>query len=148
MSARGPEPIPDPQPIRHLLLYGTLCAGEPAHERFGLRAALTLVGRRSVPGTLYDLGAYPGLVLGAGTVDAELYRIGDPGIVARLDRYEGYDARAARASLFARRAVRVPRHTGATAGTLGAWVYAYNGPVAGAPAIRATTWREHRRGRG
>ncbi len=131
--------------IRHVLLYGTLCAGEPAHARFRLGESLTLAGRRVVPGTLYDLGPYPGLVLDGGSGHAELYRIDDASALARLDRYEGYDPRNPAASLFVRTRLHVARHAHSSAGRLAAWVYVYNGSVAGCPAIQGS-WAAHRRG--
>lgn len=138
----------DARKIHHMLLYGTLCAGEPAHERLGLHEALTFQGRRRVPGTLYDLGPYPGLVLGSGTAPAELYRIDDPAIIAHVDSYEGHDPGDPSASLFVRTVLAVPRHAHSAAASLDAWVYVFNGSVAGRPVIRQRAWPEHRRRRG
>lgn len=146
---RGPDSTPaaEARRVGHVLVYGTLCASEPAHARLNLRASLTYRGRRRVPGTLYDLGPYPGLVLDGGEARAELYRIDDAQVLARLDRYEGYDPVDEAESLFVRTRVRVPRHAQSTNAWLEAWIYVFNGSVAGRPVITARSWPEHRRRR-
>ena len=72
---------------RHVFVYGTLRAGgsndiarfQPPPER---------VGHAAIAGTLYDLGAYPGAVLGGvGRVHGEIYRI-TPEVEEALDRLE------------------------------------------------------------
>ena len=61
--------------VRHVFVYGTLRQGE-ARDINRLLPAPRPVGRASVPGLLYHLGAYPGLVLGApGRVQGEVYEI-------------------------------------------------------------------------
>jgi gamma-glutamylcyclotransferase (GGCT)/AIG2-like uncharacterized protein YtfP len=80
-----------------LFVYGTLMA--TAGDRMG-RVERTRLARESCPlgpattaGLLYDLGSYPGLVVGAGcagTVAGELVRLADPVRSLRwLDAYEG-----------------------------------------------------------
>ena len=73
---------------RHVFVYGSLRAGgsndiarfSPPPER---------VGDADIAGTLYDLGAYPGAVLGGeGRVHGEIYRI-DAELEPQLDRLEG-----------------------------------------------------------
>jgi hypothetical protein len=53
------------------------------------------VGRGKIPGTLYDVGRYPGAVKRSGTrafVWGDLYRLRDPDRALKiLDRYEGLD---------------------------------------------------------
>lgn len=74
-------------PARHVFVYGTLRAGgsnditryRPAPQRFGDAA---------VCGTLYDLGAYPGLLLeGSQHVVGEVYRV-DSTVERELDVLE------------------------------------------------------------
>ena len=61
--------------IRHVFVYGTLRQGE-ARDINRLLPAPRLLGNARVAGTLYHLGAYPGLVLGApGRVRGEVYEI-------------------------------------------------------------------------
>jgi gamma-glutamylcyclotransferase (GGCT)/AIG2-like uncharacterized protein YtfP len=71
----------------HVFVYGTLRRhGRNDIARF--RPVPVFVGEASVAGTLYDLGAYPGIVLGGeGRVVGEIYRI-EPEVEAALDRLE------------------------------------------------------------
>ncbi len=72
---------------RHVFVYGTLRAGGSNDIRRFVPAPQR-VGEASICGVLYDLGAYPGLVLGGGSrVRGEVYRIG-PKLEAALDRLE------------------------------------------------------------
>ena len=98
-----------------LFAYGTLMRGYPLHAVIARRA--TFVGVGSVPGHLFDLGRYPGLVAGRGRVRGELYRLRDPELLAAVDREEGYNfvRRRTVATLADGRRVR-------------AWVYRYRGP--------------------
>ncbi|MGJ7524982.1 gamma-glutamylcyclotransferase family protein [Variovorax sp. GB1P17] len=71
----------------HVFVYGTLRRrGRNDIARF--RPVPEFVGEGRIAGTLYDLGAYPGVVLGgAGRVMGEIYRI-EPEVEAALDRLE------------------------------------------------------------
>lgn len=71
----------------HVFVYGTLRRhGRNDIARY--RPAPVFVGKARIAGTLYDLGAYPGVVLGgAGWVKGEIYRI-EPEVEAALDRLE------------------------------------------------------------
>lgn len=71
-------------------VYGLLRAGESGFERFGLGGAFTARGPCLIPGRLYDLGAYPGLVGGAGQVIGELFEVRDARVMPDLDAYEDY----------------------------------------------------------
>ena len=69
--------------MRLVFVYGTLRSGE-SRDINGLLPAPCLVGQGSLPGILYDLGAYPGMRLVAGRGDVvrgEVY-----GISAELER--------------------------------------------------------------
>lgn len=74
---------------RLLFVYGTLRRGG-ANDITRMRPAPQLLGVATIAGRLYDLGAYPGLVLdrAAGGVLGELYRI-EPTLERQLDRLEG-----------------------------------------------------------
>ena len=141
MSARRRAPLP----IRHIVLYGTLRAGYPAHARLRLRAALTYVGKCILPGSLYDLGRYPGFVPGAGSAYGELYRLADPGVLARLDAFEGYDARKPGGSAYLRVPLRVPRSRLAKTVRVPAWIYVFNGHTAGRRVVLDGLWPHGRR---
>lgn len=71
----------------HVFVYGTL-RRQGRNDIARLRPTPEFVGRGRIAGTLYDLGAYPGVVLGgAGRVMGEIYRI-EPEVEAALDRLE------------------------------------------------------------
>lgn len=62
-------------PFRYVFVYGTLRQGE-TRDINRLLPAPRWVGRACVPGMLYDLGAYPALLLDApGSVHGEVYEI-------------------------------------------------------------------------
>jgi gamma-glutamylcyclotransferase (GGCT)/AIG2-like uncharacterized protein YtfP len=128
-----------PRPIRHIVFYGTLRAGDKAHARLNLRRALAYVGRCGLDGTLYDLGRYPGFVPGAGRAAGEVYRIRDQALLPRLDAFEGYVVRAPERSRFLRKVVRVPRALG-SAVRVPAWIYVFNGATAGRDEVPGGVW--------
>ena len=82
-----------------------------------LARASTYVGDARIAGRLLDLGRYPGLIDGRGSVRGELYRIDDPELLPVLDREEGYN--------FDRRRSDVALANGRRAR---AWVFWYRGP--------------------
>ncbi len=65
-----------PSSSRLVFVYGTLRSGEPRDINL-LRPAPLWLGQGSLPGVLYDLGAYPGmrLVAGSDVVRGEVYAI-------------------------------------------------------------------------
>ena len=72
---------------RHVFVYGTLRRGEQRDITL-LHPAPQWVGTASLQGVLYDLGAYPGVVLGEpGWVLGEVYRI-DSLLERQLDEIE------------------------------------------------------------
>lgn len=72
---------------RCVAVYGTLRRGAD-NDITRMRPAPTLVGEARLAGVMYDLGAYPGVVLGgAGQVVAEVYRIGAE-VERQLDELE------------------------------------------------------------
>ena len=72
---------------RHVFVYGTLRRGEQRDINL-LQPAPEWVGQASLPGVLYDLGAYPGILLGGdGLVHGEVYRI-NPALELQLDEIE------------------------------------------------------------
>jgi gamma-glutamylcyclotransferase (GGCT)/AIG2-like uncharacterized protein YtfP len=102
--------------------------GQPLH--LALAAGATLVAPGTVRGRLLDLGRYPGLVSGAGSVRGELYRVHRPELLGRLDREEGYN--------FERRRARVVLRDGRR---VRAWIYRYRGPRDRATPIPTGDWR-------
>ncbi|MDW5443101.1 gamma-glutamylcyclotransferase family protein [Polaromonas sp. SM01] len=75
-------------PSRFVFVYGTLRRGD-VRDITRLSPAPRFVGMASVPGVLYHLGRYPGVILGgAGRVLGEVYAI-DPALEYQLDIIEG-----------------------------------------------------------
>ena len=80
-------------PTRHVFVYGTLRRGEQRDINL-LRLTPRWIGQAGVEGVLYDLGDYPGLVLGIDqhpgqkTVKGEVYEISDE-LERLLDEIEG-----------------------------------------------------------
>lgn len=72
---------------RYVFVYGTLRAGG-RNDIARFRPQPERVGDATLAGTLYDLGVYPGAVLGGdGLLRGEVYRI-TPEVEAALDRLE------------------------------------------------------------
>lgn len=83
--------MPDQHRVpRHVFVYGTLRAGG-RNDIARFRPQPERVGDAMIAGTLYDIGAYPGAVLGGtGRIRGEVYRI-DTEVEAALDRLEGVE---------------------------------------------------------
>ena len=73
-----------------IAVYGLLRAGESGFARFGLAEAFKPLGPCLIPGELWDLGDYPGLVAGAGEVVGELFEVVDASVMPTLDAFEDY----------------------------------------------------------
>jgi gamma-glutamylcyclotransferase (GGCT)/AIG2-like uncharacterized protein YtfP len=118
---------------KYLFTYGTLQPGMAPREIAPVVERLRMVGEGSARGTLYDLGAYPGVVLDAlsehrvyGTV-FELPE--DDSVLRQLDTYEDYHPGSLESSLFVRAVSSVELVSG---GALDCWMYVYNRRTDGA----------------
>jgi len=84
-----------------------------------------------VTGTMYDLGAFPGLVIEGQSVQrvvsCEVIEADDDEL-AGLDRYEGYNPDDPEGSLYLRKAFR------------DGWIYVYNQPYEGRPVVECGDW--------
>lgn len=85
---------------------------------------------RTIKGTMFDLGAFPGVKL-EGNNDVVVECITTDKLKA-LDLYEGFDERHPDTSLY----LRVPFEEG--------WIYVINGPVRGAPVVEDGDWLLHK----
>jgi putative glutamine amidotransferase len=120
-------------------VYGTLMPGHAPTCVADLVGRFVPLGRATVPGSLYDLGDYPGLMLHSGASPDE--RVGDgstspavfgvlvdvpddPALVRRLDAYEGFDPAAPGRSLFCR--VPAVARLLADGGAVDCQTYVYN----------------------
>jgi len=134
--------------VSGLFVYGTLQSA--ARTRLGSveRRRLTthgrVVGPARVPGVLYDLGAYPGLVPATGHEPAgfaawvcgELLELAQPDrVFTWLDPYEGIVPHLKTPPY--RRELRCVT---TAYGERNAWVYTYTGPLTGARPIRSGRW--------
>ncbi|HXF42059.1 MAG TPA: gamma-glutamylcyclotransferase family protein [Blastocatellia bacterium] len=117
-----------------VFVYGTL--REDAHNEMyqSLAGASTLLGDASVNGDLYDLGAYPGLLLTnepSSVVHGEVYELKPDRaaqLIAVLDEYEGCGASAPAPHEYKRELIRVRLENGETTT---AWAYLLNRDPAG-----------------
>lgn len=96
-----------------------------------------------VPGKLYDLGWYPGILLGGDCGDPELGPADGEGYVTcerihvseerlrQLDNYEGYDPEYPEQSLYLREKVGED------------WIYTYNRSFRGRPVVESGDWEQY-----
>ena len=132
--------MPDPEhsSARHVFVYGTLRAGGSNDIR-RFRPLPRWVGQGAIAGTLYDLGAYPGITLGGeGRVLGEIYSVCAE-VEAALDRLE--EVREDDSGEYRRRTVRVPV---ADMGEVDCLVYEIHPDrVRTAPVIPEGDWLKH-----
>lgn len=133
-----------PWEVSDLFVYGTLRQGECRHDAIprALRRAVRLA---KVPGRLFDLGAYPGMLLPNAAdqwVQGECIGVAEIGTVLQtLDAIEGFAGFAQPQSLYRRALVSV---TAADGRRRLVWTYIFQGATDGAPAIASGDWRAHR----
>lgn len=118
--------------MTHLFAYGTLRPGLAPAEIAPAVAQLKPIGEGHLPGTLYHLGHYPGVVLTpvSGEVHGIVFELPeDPQtaatLLAQFDTYEDFHPHSPADSLFVR--VQHPV-TLADGRSLPCWVYLYNQP--------------------
>lgn len=128
-----------------LFIYGTLMAA--AGDTMG-RVERTRLARESRPlgpattaGRLYDLGQYPGLVIGAdpvGTVEGELAQLIDPARSLRwIDAYEGVGPGEHDQGEYRRSEIDVRLPSGVI---LRAWSYVYVQSITRARLVAGGSW--------
>ena len=121
-------------PIHHMAFYGSLMRRAENHlVQVGVVDQLEYLGTCLIPGRLFHLGDYPGLIEGEGEVPGELWRIRDPSALVKLDAWELVDPVNPEKSVYLRLAKELIEPAGVKA-----WVYFYNGDVEGLP--RITAW--------
>jgi gamma-glutamylcyclotransferase (GGCT)/AIG2-like uncharacterized protein YtfP len=126
-------------PVRLLAAYGSLRRGLAGYRKLNMERALRYLGPCLIPGRLYDLGSYPGLVAGDGEVVGELFEMRNDVVLRRLDVFEGFDARRPADSLFTRERVQLVEPD------VDAWVYFHNRPKPSDRPVASGDWVEHRR---
>jgi gamma-glutamylcyclotransferase (GGCT)/AIG2-like uncharacterized protein YtfP len=130
----------------HLFVYGTLMTSADG-VRLGTRERRRLLrearshGAATMPGRLYDLGAYPALVVSDAPGDIVhgevLHLTNAASVFAWLDRYENALPSAERKDY--ERVQRMARL--ASGANIEAWVYVYLGPVSEARRIAGGRWQ-------
>ena len=93
--------------MKFVAFYGTLTRAFDVQRRLGLDSELRFVSACSIPGRLYDLGDYPGLVAARGVVRGEVFELLGERTLERLDDFEDYDPAEPRASEYIRRLARL-----------------------------------------
>lgn len=128
--------------------YGTLITGALSPEIDELLGTHCVARWEAwVRGRLYDLGAYPGAVPAARRderIRGQVLELRDAErILPWLDRYEGYDPRVPRKSLYLRERVRVTPEAdaGPAATPTEAWIYWLNQRPAGRRLIVSGDYR-------
>jgi gamma-glutamylcyclotransferase (GGCT)/AIG2-like uncharacterized protein YtfP len=125
----------------NLFVYGSLLSaiGHPSGER--LRSEAHLLGAASIPGRLYRVGWYPGLVeaaAGDSRVHGEVYALADPArSLAWLDEYESIvpGKEAGNEYVRSERSVQL-----ASGQQIIAWVYLYQWDVTGVQLVAGGRW--------
>lgn len=114
-----------------VFVYGTLRRGGSNHFRMD-KAEFVALGK--VRGRLYRIDWYPGLVLdeAAGDVVGEVYET-TPGLLEKLDVYEGAEYRRVRVEVVCGGDSRSP---------FSAWIWEWLGPVDEARRITSGDWLE------
>jgi gamma-glutamylcyclotransferase (GGCT)/AIG2-like uncharacterized protein YtfP len=124
-----------------LFAYGTLRPGLAPSEIAAAAARLRLVGEAWVAGELYDLGHYPGVVLGndpASKVFGLLFELpDDASVLPALDEYEEFLPDLPDASQFLRVKCEAALADGSS---ITCWIYVYARSLAGARQIDDGRW--------
>jgi|HubBroStandDraft_6_1064221.scaffolds.fasta_scaffold438973_1 gamma-glutamylcyclotransferase (GGCT)/AIG2-like uncharacterized protein YtfP len=114
-----------------LFIYGTLHPDRAPAEIAPAARRLTSVARGTIRARLYNLGAYPGVILADETdptapiVPGEVFLVPDAATLAALDAYEDFRPQDPAASLFLRKKAVVTLDDGSHESC---WVYVYNRP--------------------
>ena len=122
----------------YLFAYGTLIPGcEPSHMS-PICSQMQVVCEATVRGTLYDLGAFPGVIIeGDGVVCGVVLRIPSDAWTA-MDAYEGCPIPGGDEGLFRRIQTRATLDSG---GAIDCWLYVYARDVSRARIVPSGDWR-------
>lgn len=123
----------------NLFVYGTLMRGMPFPMAAFLEQHAVFQGEGRLPGRLYDLGGYPGLVhlpQQKNRVIGHVFELTNQVVLEKLDAYEMIDPAAPEHSEYLR--VKAPVET--TSGLLDCEVYVFNRSVEGLMVIPDGNW--------
>ncbi|HEY8782324.1 MAG TPA: gamma-glutamylcyclotransferase family protein [Mucilaginibacter sp.] len=126
----------------YLFVYGTLLDESNPFGAF-LKECCSFYKKGKFKGKLFDLGEYPGAILGDGAdhfVYGSIFLMNDPvETLKMLDDYEGFGNSQPQPNEFIRELAKV--ETGDE--TLNCWAYLYNLPVEGHWHIESGDYREY-----
>jgi gamma-glutamylcyclotransferase (GGCT)/AIG2-like uncharacterized protein YtfP len=129
---------------QYLFVYGTLLHDTAPSSIAAVCRRLPRLARATVAGSLYDLGTYPGLVMGDGgdenVVRGEIVAVRSANDWLRLDSYEGCDRANPHRSLYRRVLTTATTDAGEK---VQCWVYVYNRDLKHAARIDSGCWRTH-----
>jgi gamma-glutamylcyclotransferase (GGCT)/AIG2-like uncharacterized protein YtfP len=118
-----------------LFVYGHLRRGQIGHRLLELEQRTQWLGEARIHGCVYDLGDYPGLILGGeDIVHGEVIGFDDPALWALLDDYEDHDPEQPEISEYRRIEV------GLLDESEPAWVYVFNRPIESLIPIVSGVW--------
>jgi len=103
--------------VPYLVAYGTLRRRTQYRLGYSVGSCLKFYGYGLLRGFRLAQRGYPAVLEQPGLVRVEIFRVLNESIWAILDRYEGYDPRIGKNSLFVRKAVALVRPR------VYAWVY-------------------------
>ncbi|MBI1748811.1 MAG: gamma-glutamylcyclotransferase [Acidobacteria bacterium] len=127
-----------------IFIYGPFMGGYDLAEELKNYQFIKYVGPGITPGTLYDLGSYPGAVAAAGMspcVFGEVYEIISDESLPMLDEGQGAVGDDPKLYQFQRDLVRVTLRDGSTTE---AWMFFYNMSVAGHSPIPSGNFKQHK----
>ena len=123
-----------------IFVYGSLMRGMERASFISNPDKARFVSSGAARGTLYDAGAFPGMIESANVsmVVGEVYELFDRDtFFETLDLIEGYWPEQPERSLYARKTIPVTTHEG----TIKAWAYIFNQPVTGLLKIASGDFR-------
>jgi gamma-glutamylcyclotransferase (GGCT)/AIG2-like uncharacterized protein YtfP len=137
--------------MTYLFVYGTLrknlIGSLDNAELMQIMRELKFVGTGFANGQLYDLGDYPGAILGENfdtKIFGEVYQLDDPKTTLEaLDLYENFIPGELEASLFARVKTKIFM---SDESEIEAWIYVYNSWVATGKLIESGDYAKYRSG--
>jgi gamma-glutamylcyclotransferase (GGCT)/AIG2-like uncharacterized protein YtfP len=137
--------MPD-QTIYPLFVYGSLLSGFRSTAYEYISRFFNLIGIARVKGKLFDMGEYPAAIPANddGFIQGELYQIKNEAefswAIGQLDDYEGVTPEPGEEQLYRRELSSILIEDK----IITAWIYWYNGSIAGKPVIASgdvLSWR-------
>ncbi len=122
------------QEKQYIVFYGSLMEKYGKQDALGIRGKIQSIGQCELPGILYDLGEYPGLIQGVGIVYGELFELTDVGVLKQLDQFEHFFPEDCKNSMYIRTDIRLLKPD------IKAWVYIYNQNISDKSKISSGNW--------